>query len=243
MKKTIPYIAFGALFLALVLKHPFISNGEVMPENMARLDESTYGLVLGVSNSSRLPQTSTSFDVTTDVVVSEVDYETQRFDTDEYFMGEEVVVQQGLIGTLTQTFKVYRWDGVEVDRKVVGSEKQDPITKRVAVGTKRSYKTLDTPSGPITYYLSYNMWATSYDGNCKGCTGKTYTGTLVTHGVCAVDPRVIPLYQKVYIPGYGICTALDIGSAIKGNKIDVGFEDVKSGWWSSRWTQVYIIED
>ena len=37
----------------------------------------------------------------------------------------------------------------------------------------------------------------------------------------AVDPKVIPLGSKVYVEGYGHAVAGDVGSAIKGNKIDV----------------------
>lgn len=37
----------------------------------------------------------------------------------------------------------------------------------------------------------------------------------------AVDPRVIPLGQKVYIEGIGFRTARDVGGGIKGKKIDV----------------------
>jgi peptidoglycan hydrolase CwlO-like protein len=37
----------------------------------------------------------------------------------------------------------------------------------------------------------------------------------------AVDPSVIPLGKKVWVEGYGVAIAGDIGSAIKGHKIDV----------------------
>jgi 3D (Asp-Asp-Asp) domain-containing protein len=55
--------------------------------------------------------------------------------------------------------------------------------------------------------------------------GKTYTGTTVTEGrTIAVDPKVIPLGWWVYIEGLGLRRAEDIGSAVKGQKIDVYFE-------------------
>ena len=58
--------------------------------------------------------------------------------------------------------------------------------------------------------------ATSY------CSGKwTYTGTRVARGVVAVDPNVIPLHSRLYVPGYGSAVALDRGSAIVGARIDV----------------------
>jgi 3D (Asp-Asp-Asp) domain-containing protein len=57
----------------------------------------------------------------------------------------------------------------------------------------------------------------------------------------AVDPAVIPLGTNVYIPGYGIGRAEDIGGAIKGRRIDLGFEDIDDGWWSARWVDVYLL--
>ncbi|MEN2465112.1 3D domain-containing protein [Ornithinibacillus sp. JPR2-1] len=67
--------------------------------------------------------------------------------------------------------------------------------------------------------------ATAYTANCKGCSGTTHTGIdLIANPdtkVIAVDPSVIPLGSVVYVEGYGYAIAGDIGSAIKGNKIDV----------------------
>lgn len=51
--------------------------------------------------------------------------------------------------------------------------------------------------------------------------GRTASGTYVKHGTIAVDPRVIPMGSKIYVPGYGWGKALDTGGAIKGNKIDL----------------------
>lgn len=54
-------------------------------------------------------------------------------------------------------------------------------------------------------------------------SGTTATGTQVAPGTIAVDPRLIPLYSTIYVPGYGFGRALDTGGAIKGNRIDVWF--------------------
>lgn len=51
--------------------------------------------------------------------------------------------------------------------------------------------------------------------------GYTASGLPVGVGVIAVDPRVIPLGTKVYVPGYGPAVAADTGSAIIGNIIDL----------------------
>lgn len=53
--------------------------------------------------------------------------------------------------------------------------------------------------------------------------GITYSGMKARVGVVAVDPTVIPLGTELYIEGYGYAVAGDIGSAIKGAKIDLFF--------------------
>ena len=40
----------------------------------------------------------------------------------------------------------------------------------------------------------------------------------------AVDPGVIPLGSRVYIPGYGVAIAADTGGAIRGQKVDLCME-------------------
>ena len=66
--------------------------------------------------------------------------------------------------------------------------------------------------------------ATAYSAYDPGNSNRTATGTLVRHGVIAVDPSVIPLGTRVFIPGYGEAVAEDAGYAIKGYRIDVAFD-------------------
>ena len=51
--------------------------------------------------------------------------------------------------------------------------------------------------------------------------GRTASGLPVGIGVIAVDPSVIPLGTRVFVPGYGPAVAADVGSAIKGALIDL----------------------
>jgi peptidoglycan DL-endopeptidase CwlO len=53
--------------------------------------------------------------------------------------------------------------------------------------------------------------------------GTTATGIPVAWGVIAVDPTVIPLGTKMFVPGYGQGVAADTGSAVKGAVIDLWF--------------------
>lgn len=50
--------------------------------------------------------------------------------------------------------------------------------------------------------------------------GRTATGTLVGHGTVAVDPDVIALRSRLFIPHYGNAYALDTGSAVTGKHVD-----------------------
>ena len=94
----------------------------------------------------------------------------------------------------------------------------------------------------MKYTKKLSVFATSYDPNCYGCSGTTAIGLKAGYGVIAVDPKVIPLGSKVYVPGYGVAIAGDTGGAIKGNVIDLGFDSIKTGWWSSRQTDLYILK-
>jgi 3D (Asp-Asp-Asp) domain-containing protein len=68
-----------------------------------------------------------------------------------------------------------------------------------------------------------HMIATAYSPYCGGgCRGITATGTRAGPGIVAVDPSVIPLGSRLYIPGYGYAVAGDTGGAIHGARIDLG---------------------
>ncbi|WP_345241206.1 3D domain-containing protein [Pontibacillus salipaludis] len=79
------------------------------------------------------------------------------------------------------------------------------------------------------YTKEITVEATAYTAHCEGCSGITRTGINLLENpnlkVIAVDPTVIPLGTKVYIEGYGTAVAGDIGSAIKGNRIDIYMKD------------------
>jgi 3D (Asp-Asp-Asp) domain-containing protein/peptidoglycan hydrolase-like protein with peptidoglycan-binding domain len=78
--------------------------------------------------------------------------------------------------------------------------------------------------GAPNRWRSISMEATAYTRYDAGCTNYTYRGNYLRRGLVAVDPAVIPLGTRLYIPEYGYAVADDIGSAIKGNKIDLAME-------------------
>lgn len=87
-----------------------------------------------------------------------------------------------------------------------------------------------------------SMLATAYTADCRGCTGLTASGRPAGTGVVAVDPRVIPLGTKLYIPGYGRAVAGDTGGAIRGNRIDLGFTSTSDAFrFGARRVLVYVL--
>lgn len=83
---------------------------------------------------------------------------------------------------------------------------------------------VETSQGLVEYTQVMGMEATAYlptDGSGEGITAM---GIPATYGIVAVDPEVIPLGSRVYIPGYGEALAADTGGAIYGYRIDLCME-------------------
>lgn len=73
--------------------------------------------------------------------------------------------------------------------------------------------------------------------------GYTASGTYVNEGTIAVDPRVIPMGTRMYVPGYGYGVARDTGGVIKGNKIDVWFPSLSQCYnWGNRTVTITILD-
>ncbi len=157
------------------------------------------------------------------------------------------LMQEGSPGILERRIRVRYENGHEVKRMVEDEYVAvPPTTKIMGYGTKIVVRTLDTPSGPVEYWRKIRMLATSYSAGTAGTDksdrwyGRTATGMKMRNGIVAVDPNVISLYSKVYVPGYGIGLAGDTGSAIKGNRIDLGYSDEDLVLWY-RWVDVYLL--
>jgi 3D (Asp-Asp-Asp) domain-containing protein len=69
---------------------------------------------------------------------------------------------------------------------------------------------------------------------CYDLPGHTATGMPVGQGVVAVDPSVIPLGTRMYVPGYGHAVAADIGGGIKGDVIDLWMQPSQCSAWGRR---------
>jgi 3D (Asp-Asp-Asp) domain-containing protein len=89
------------------------------------------------------------------------------------------------------------------------------------------------------------MQASAYTKSIEEGTHKgiTRSGTQVSRGTVAVDPRVIPLGTKLYVENYGHAVALDTGGAIKENRIDLYMETKDEAFeFGRKEVRVWIIE-
>lgn len=102
-----------------------------------------------------------------------------------------------------------------------------------------------TPSKQVKKEITVE--STAYTAYCNGCIGITKTGIDLRKNpnqkVIAVDPSIIPLGTNVYVEGYGHAVAGDVGSAIKGNTIDVYFPATKEAFeWGRKQVKVQILD-
>src|SRR5438445_7411096 len=86
-------------------------------------------------------------------------------------------------------------------------------------------RTTSPPAGKRRLVVS----ATCYD-----LPGRTATGMPVGHGVVAVDPSVIPLGTRMYVPGYGDGVAADVGGGVRGRAIGLWMTRSQCMAWGRR---------
>lgn len=160
--------------------------------------------------------------------------------------GIAVTRREGQNGLEEVTYRVRYEDNVAVSREVLARRVvKAPVRGLVAKGTNTE---VSREGRTIRFVRAIEVVATAYCP-CEVCCGPgadgyTYTGLPAKKGVIAVDPRVIPLGTRVYVDGYGFAVAADIGSAIKGNRIDVCFDTHQEALrWGVKRTKVYLLAE
>lgn len=115
---------------------------------------------------------------------------------------------------------------------------KEPAEKVVTRGTKRTVMT-DEGLKRYTKVLACDTVAYSADPG-----DSTYWGLPAVHGVVAVDPDFIPLGTKLWIPGYGLAIASDIGTAVIGNIVDLCMDTYEESLdWGRQDVDIYVLED
>lgn len=154
------------------------------------------------------------------------------------------VVKEGQAGLKRVVYRARVVDGREVERTTVREEVlREPVHQIVV---SRNPLVLGS-RGAYTGKRTLEVVATAYDpgpGSCgKYANGQTCNGKRAGYGVIAVDPKVIPLGAKLFVPGYGYGIAADVGGAIKGNRVDLGFNSRAGSFqWGKRRVTLTIVE-
>lgn len=123
------------------------------------------------------------------------------------------------------------------------AEKQAAEEAAAAEAAEQEAAASSTPAGGRTITMESTAYS-SDPADALGGGSVTATGqNLLTNPIAvAVDPSVIPLGTRLYVEGYGEAYAVDTGSAIQGNIIDVHFSTAAQCYsWGRRTVQVTIL--
>jgi 3D (Asp-Asp-Asp) domain-containing protein/uncharacterized protein YabE (DUF348 family) len=162
--------------------------------------------------------------------------------------GSTRVIKAGAPGISETMVDFTQTDGKLRKHVVFHRMVRTPKTRVIAegVGTSAAIAGFALRGLQKTAYITsqaLDMVATAYTAECLGCTGYTASGYHAGHGIVAVDPRIIPLGTKLYIPGYGFAIAGDTGGAITGNRIDLGFDSLGDAMsFGRRAVKVYTLK-
>lgn len=193
-------------------------------------------------------------------------FQEKRVANNDMLRGQTRILQQGHEGVKELTYKVVYHDEKQVEKTLleerIVKEKQDRI---VEYGT---IEAISRGGRLLAVRRMLTVTATAYCSGVSGtgcpvdhrgwtqCTGpyaNGYTsigwpaiagnGSRENPHIVAVDPSRIPLRSLLYIEGLGFAYAADVGSAIKGNRIDILMPTHYEAWRFGRQTRVVYIID
>ncbi|MGB9802914.1 ubiquitin-like domain-containing protein [Desulfofundulus sp.] len=170
-------------------------------------------------------------------IVVPVPYSVRRETDPNLLRGQVKVIRAGRQGKEKQRWVLVYHDGQEVDRVMEASQViTPPVDRVVRVGTLQQ---VSRGGRDVRFSRVIAMVATAYTytGNNTAC------GVYPRVGIVAVDPRLIPLGTRLYVEGYGYATALDVGSSVRGNRIDLFMESAaEARRWGVRRVNVYVLD-
>ncbi len=196
----------------------------------------------------------------------EVPFDTEYVEDSSMLVGEEIVIQEGVLGQGLLNNEVVYYNKEEVQRNELETEVVvEPINEIIQIGTKNAnvidvdnvtippaLQGYDIDVETLVYKEKITMNASAYTAGYES-TGKrpgdygygiTASGAVAQRGTVAVDPNVIPLGTTLYVEGYGLAIAADTGGAIRGHKIDLFYENLSDALqFGRRNIDVYILEN
>lgn len=154
--------------------------------------------------------------------------------------GKTVISQQGRYGERVKTFRDLMQAGKVI--KVVPAGERRIAPSRAEVIDYGTAQPISRGGAVVQFVKVIPMIATAYWPDPAWSSGYTYTGLKAQYGIAAVDPSVIPLGTRLYIPGYGFALAADIGGGIKGDRIDLCYDTLaQCETWGLRDVNVYVL--
>ncbi len=226
--------------LASTVGDALAAAGIVLPQGAFIDPPSSTPITAGMS--VRVVQLSESDDVAREYVESATVYR-----PDSSLGPGKTRVVKGHDGVRVRRYSVSYVNGREAGRELI-EEYDDPESLDTVIyysaDTGRNDTAPPSASGGARILRVYATWynpASSGRSPSDPSYGRTATGAVVTYGIVAVDPNVIPLGTRMYIPGYGYAVAADTGGAVKGYIIDLGFPDGVAVDWRSKWVDIQIL--
>jgi uncharacterized protein YabE (DUF348 family) len=175
----------------------------------------------------------------TSTKTTEIPFQTIRQRTDRLYVGQQRVLTHGVKGSmLIRTTSVFV-NGHKVSQSESRKVVKPAVNQVILVGARPKPMTLSARGvGSLLVVKKLTVVATAYSAG-----GRTATGVDARPGVVAVDPSIIPLGSRVYIPGVGLVQAEDTGGAIHGNRIDICMSSEEAARrWGVRTVTVYIVQ-
>lgn len=225
--------------LAQTVGEVLASSGITLPEGSFIDPPEETAVADGMSVS--VVQLSATSDIEREFIASETVYR-----SDPALPPGRTRTEAGHDGVRVRRYDVSYVNGEEAGRTLVEEYFDPEPVDTVIYYPAPSGRDLSAPAeGSVVRTI--NVYATWYNPASSGraasdpAYGRTATGVVVTYGVVAVDPTIIPLGTRMFIPGYGYAVAADTGGAVKGYIIDLGYPDGVQVDWRSRWLDIYIL--
>ncbi|MBS4750841.1 hypothetical protein KG091_07095 [Carnobacteriaceae bacterium zg-ZUI78] len=171
----------------------------------------------------------------------ELEEETVRLSEQKEVLSEKIASNSDYLDKLAEEKYRKQLELTEMFEKMMQEQKQVTVAQvttqsvqenkeKPAETTTQTQQTTQVSTAENTFVgRTLTVHATAYSYNEPGLTHHTKMGIdlRINPKVIAVDPSVIPLGSYVYIPNFGVYLAADVGSAIKGNKIDIHMVSVE----------------
>lgn len=163
--------------------------------------------------------------------ISEAEKEIEILKESEKIKEDEISELESEIESVYENLSEKENSILEFEEKLKNSENENEKLKNENEKLKKELEKYDS-------LRKLNMIATAYTSECDGCIGITSTGydvknTVYKDGyrIVATDKSVIPMESLLYIESVNnsfepfVAISLDVGGAIKGNRIDILVED------------------